>query len=318
MPIHPLVARTLQAQRDAGWTERHQLGVSESRAQLARRPPNDAIPIPCDVQDGVVGPSQSTGLRTLPVRHYRPLPPRDARSTFVFLHGGGWVLGDLDLSDTFCRELATRADTHVVSVDYRLAPENPYPAALEDTVATIDDLADLHPGSDSKPLAVGGISAGANLAAAATIRQRDQEKRVPDIQVLICPVLDVSCSTDSYRDMATGFYLTAADMRWFWHQYTGEPEPRDDTHGWLSPLHVPVLAGLPPALVVNAEYDVLRDEGQSYADRLTAAGIDSVSVTFAGMIHGFVSDPRLASARAAMDLVVNTIKQLGQDSGEPL
>jgi acetyl esterase len=282
---------------------------------MATRPVVATPPLHCEVYDEHLAPTPTTGPLGIWVRHYLPPAPLQPRSTFVFMHGGGWVLGDVDLSDGFCRELAIRGQTHVVSVGYRLAPENPYPAALDDTVSVITEFGEQRIETSGLPLIVGGISAGANLAAAAAIRRRDECARIPDLQVLICPVLDIEGATDSYRQMAEGNYLTAADMRWFWQQYTGESEPTDDGTGWRSPCHVTDLSGIPPALIVNAEFDVLRDEGQAYADRLAAAGIEAVSVTFAGMIHGFVSDRRLAPARAAMQLIVRTVQDLEHITG---
>lgn len=308
--LHPLVADGLRTQLDAGWVERHQLGVDASRAQLAARPVEASSPIPCDVADENIvetaDVSSGATASAVPVRRYRPSDGRAVGATFVFLHGGGWVLGDLDLSDRFCRELASRAACEVVSVGYRLAPEHPFPAALDDTISVLTHLRSV----GNSPIIIGGISAGGNLAAATCIRLRDEQAPLPDLQVLVCPVLDITCSSASYRELATGYYLTASDMRWFWEQYTGESSPRDDDRGWRSPLQAPDLAGLPPALVINAQYDVLRDEGQDYAARLASSGIDACSVTFGGMIHGFISDVRLAPARAAMSLLVHTVNDL--------
>lgn len=324
MPLHPLVAAGLRAQHDAGWVERHRLGVDAARAQLAARPVDPTPPTPCAVRDEVITPDRDADGPPVRVRRYRG-EDRGAEAfevdrAFVFVHGGGWVLGDLDLSDRWCRGLAARSGCEVVSVDYRLAPEHSFPAALDDVVAVITHLRSAE---GRRPLAVGGISAGGNLAAAACIRTRDECGPVPDLQVLVCPVLDASCSSGSYRSMATGYYLTAEDMAWFWQQYAfgdgavgAMGQVVDDGRGWLSPLHARNVHGLPPALVVNAEYDVLRDEGEAYAARLNAGGVDAASVTFGGVTHGFVSDHRLAPARAATTLVVETLRELSHEPQE--
>ena len=203
----------------------------------------------------------------IPVRIYQPTNATD-HSLLVWYHGGGWVIGDLDGADVTCRELAARSGSVVVSVDYRLAPESRYPAAHEDcyaaTVWAAEHAAEL--GADASKLAVGGDSAGGNLAAVVSLRARDEDGPAIGFQLLVYPVTDHDYGTDSYRDNADGYLLTRDGMVWFWDHYLG-PDG-DGSHPHASPLRAEDLSGLPPAHVITAEYDPLRDEGEAYAKRL--------------------------------------------------
>ena len=214
----------------------------------------------------------------IPVRIYRPTDASD-HSLLVWYHGGGWVIGDLDGADVTCRELADRSGSVVVSVDYRLAPEHRYPAAHEDcyaaTVWAAANAAEL--GADAGKLAVGGDSAGGNLAAVVSLRARDEDGPAISFQLLVYPVTDHSYETVSYSDNADGYLLTRDGMEWFWNHYLG-PDG-DGSH--------PHLSGLPPAHVITAEYDPLRDEGEAYAKRLQEAGVPVTQTRYAGQIHAF-------------------------------
>ena len=232
----------------------------------------------------------------IPVRVYRPVPkptdtPGARRAGLVYFHGGGWLVGNLDTIDIPCRTLANSSGRVVISVDYRLAPEFKYPVPLDDCWAATkyamthaDEL-----GIDPKRLAVGGDSAGGNLAAAVCLRARDREP-LPnplDFQLLIYPVADAACDTGSYRDFAEGFGLSAVTMRYCWNCYLERPEQGNES--LVSPLRAKNLSGLPPALVVLAEFDVLRDEGEAYAAKLREAGIRVEIQRFDGLIHGFLT-----------------------------
>tara|TARA_Y100000588_G_scaffold300182_1_gene321645 strand:- start:1848 stop:2639 length:792 start_codon:yes stop_codon:yes gene_type:complete len=220
------------------------------------------------------------------VRIYRPTEEKD-HSLLVWYHGGGWVIGDLDGADITCRELAARSSSVVMSVDYRLAPENRYPAAQEDcyaaTVWAAENASTL--GADANRLAVGGDSAGGNLAAVVSLRARDEEGPAIGFQLLVYPVTDHSFETDSYRDNAEGYLLTRDGMAWFWNHYLGPNG--DGSHPYASPLRAGDLSGLPPAHVITAEYDPLRDEGEAYAKRLQEAGVATTHTRYAGQIHAF-------------------------------
>ena len=218
----------------------------------------------------------------IPVRIYRPTDASD-HSLLVWYHGGGWVIGDLDGADVTCRELADRSGSVVVSVDYRLAPEHRYPAAHEDCYAATVWAAEL--GADAGKLAVGGDSAGGNLAAVVSLRARDEDGPAISFQLLVYPVTDHSYETVSYSDNADGYLLTRDGMEWFWNHYLG-PDG-DGSHPHASPLRADDLSGLPPAHVITAEYDPLRDEGEAYAKRLQEAGVPVTQTRYAGQIHAF-------------------------------
>jgi acetyl esterase len=249
------------------------LSMTESKAEMA------------SVTDRVVpGPAGD-----IPVRVYVPTDQPGARPVLVYFHGGGWVIGDLDTHDGTVRAVAEGSGATVVSVDYRLAPEHPFPAAIDDSVAAVRwvvaNAADL--GVDPARLAVGGDSAGGNLAAIAAAELCDSDVDIR-FQLLVYPVTDGTMGLPSVVDNADGYFLTADTMRWFWDHYVGD---RDRTDPRCSPLHLAddSLAGLPPALVITAEYDPLRDEGEAYATRLAAVGVEVTTSRYDGMIHGFFS-----------------------------
>ncbi len=224
------------------------------------------------------------GLR---IRVYRP----DAAGSLpilIYFHGGGWVVGDLESHDHVCRALARRAGAVVISVDYRLAPETPFPGPLDDGEAalrwTASHAAEL--GGDAARIAVGGDSAGANLAAGLALRIRDGGgPRIAQL-LLLYPVTDRNFETVSYREFASGFGLSRANMQWFWDCYlpgvSGIPDPQ------AAPLRAASLKGLPPAFVLTAEFDVLRDEGEAFARRLHKEGVPVRGLRFLGMNHGFI------------------------------
>jgi acetyl esterase len=221
------------------------------------------------------------------VRLYRPRP--GTLPLLVYFHGGGWVVGSVASSDPFCRALANASGCAVVSVEYRLAPEDRYPAAANDAYAatrwSADHAAEL--GVDATRIAVGGSSAGGNLAAVVALMARERGAPPLAFQLLHVPVTDHDFGTPSYRANATGFGLTLAGMRWFWDHYAPDAKLRDEPYA--SPLRAKDLAGLPPAHVVTAECDPLRDEGKAYAARLLEAGVPTTYVEYPGMVHGFTS-----------------------------
>lgn len=229
---------------------------------------------------------------------------RSARPAILFLHGGGWVVGDLDGVDALCRALANRTGAVMVSADYRLAPEHPFPAALEDAWTVLTWLhAHAHElGADPERLAVAGDSAGANLAAAAARRAHaDPGAAHPRLraQLLAYPALDGALATASYDELGSGFGLTREQMRWYWDAYAPGGAARAPE---ASPLRAPHLAGLPPALIVQAELDPLLDDGLDYAQRLRAAGVDADVHVWPGMVHGFLRYRGLLDdAHAALD-----------------
>jgi acetyl esterase len=224
------------------------------------------------------GPAGPVPLRAFAPTTGAPLP------VIAYLHGGGWAVGSLDSFDTLLRRLANASGALVVAIDYRLAPEHPFPAALEDTLAAVRWLAGRagELGGDGARLALAGDSAGGNLAAVTARRLRGE---VPlRMQALIYPVCDASLSTPSYRECAADYGLTADGMRRYWELYL---DGADGLVPDASPLRADDLAGLPPAMVLTAEFDPLRDEGEAYAARLEAAGVPVMLRRYEGAIHGF-------------------------------
>ena len=228
----------------------------------------------------------------------------------VFYHGGGWVIGDLDTHDGLCRTLTNAAGCIVASVDYRLAPETKYPAAAEDSYAALVWLAAnaARLGIDPRRIAVGGDSAGGNLSTAVALMARDRKGPALAAQILIYPVTDHNLDTSSYHENATGYVLTREAMRWFWRHYLVREEQGKEP--LASPLRAASLAGLPPALVITAACDPLRDEGEAYAARLRDAGVPVTLTRYDGMFHGFIRMTRfLDKARAAVDEVAGSLRK---------
>ena len=252
----------------------------------------------------------------LPVRVFTP----EGRGPFplvVFFHGGGWTLGDLDTHDPMCRALCAGAGCVVVSVGYRLAPEHRFPAASDDALAAtrwVEDHA-AEVGGDQSGIALAGDSAGGNLAAATTLRIRDEGGPTLRGQLLIYPGLGYpSPPTPSYVENAEGYGMTREAATWFWDQYLG-----DRTHATnplAAPLLAPDLSGLPPALVVTAEYDVLRDEGELYARRLRVAGVPARSSRYDGVHHRFAEMIGiLDQAGQALDEMCTWLREVLAGSG---
>jgi acetyl esterase len=246
-------------------------------ADEARELMRGAIPLFGEpVELAYVGDATAAGV---PVRVYRP-EAEGALPAIVHLHGGGWVLGDLDTHDTLCRDLAAESGCAVVAVDYRLAPEHPFPAALEDSLAAVRAVDEL--GLDADRVAVYGDSAGGGLAAVIARELRGALRH----QALVYPVCDGRVgATDSYVRYADGYFMTAADMSWFLNNYAAGVDPTDPR---LSPLAAEDVSGAAPATIVLAECDPLRDEGVAYARRLEAAGVEVELREYPGQVHPFV------------------------------
>jgi acetyl esterase len=243
------------------------------------------------------------------VRVYSP-GGKGPQPALVFFHGGGWVIGDLYTHDGICRSITNAAACVVASVDYRLAPELKYPVAAEDSYAgyawVLANAGKL--GIDARRVAVGGDSAGGNLAAAVSLMARDRGTPVPIQQTLIYPVTNHSLDTPSYRENATGFLLTRDAMRWFWNHYLASEGQGKEPYA--SPLLAKSLAGLPPALVITAGCDPLRDEGEAYAARLRDAGVPVTLTRYEGLFHGFIRMTRmLDKAKAALDEIAGSLKK---------
>ena len=221
----------------------------------------------------------------IPVRVYRP-ESDELLPVIVYFHGGGFVGGNIETHDAVCHGLSVGVPAVVVSVDYRLAPEAPFPAAVDDSEAAVrwvcDHAEDF--GADGSRLAVAGDSAGGNLAAVIARRARDSGGPSISFQLLIYPCTDMTCSMPSHVENGEGYLLTADRVKWFYDHYLGGCDPK---HPDLSPWLVDDLRELPPALVITAEFDPLRDEGEAYAERLAEAGVPVTSTRYDGMIHAF-------------------------------
>ena len=225
----------------------------------------------------------------VPCRIYRPSTDAPL-PTVVHIHGGGWVGGNLDTHDTACRMIAAQSGWAIVAVDYRLSPEHPYPAAMDDVESVAAALRDGDvPGVDGTRLALLGDSAGGHLAAVVARRARDQGLRPYLIQVLVYPVIDAAMTAPSYSENATGYGLLTTSMQFYWDCFA--PTGVDRTHPDVSPARAEDLSGLPPAFVLTCEYDPLRDEGESYASALAEAGVPTVAVRMLGMIHSYFRLP---------------------------
>jgi len=271
------------------------------RARVAARPAGPPVASVTDLRiaDSIDG------------RLYRPAPGVGVALT-VFLHGGMWTIGGLDSHDRLCRRMALATGSAVLAVDYRRAPEHPAPAAVDDAVAAIvwasARRAELA-GDGQCSLLVAGDSSGGNLAALACLRLRDQEAALPDVQVLIYPNTDLTLSLPSTRQKATGWGITTDAIAWGIEFWVPDAARRADPA--VSPLSEPDLGGLPSALIVTAEHDPLRDEGEAYAARLEAAGTPVLLRREPAMIHGFLTlDTRSPAAAAAGERVFDDMTRL--------
>jgi acetyl esterase len=282
-PLHPKIRAMLDAEGPLPPPDT--LAVAEVRAvreaMMLRRPKLDESV--ARVEDRTI---PCAGGK-IPVRIYTP-QASGPHPILAYFHGGGWVLGSLDTHDGVCRSLCHRAGCVVVSIDYRRAPEHKFPAALEDCSAAVKWCAEraAEITGDGARLAIAGDSAGGNLAAALALAFRD--KGGPDLalQVLIYPVVNYEFNTASYHEYAAGYGLTRDSMWYFWRSYL--PTPTDGESPYASPLLAKDLGGLPPALILTAQYDVLRDEGEAYAARLSQAGVPVRCTRYLELNHGFV------------------------------
>jgi acetyl esterase/lipase len=238
---------------------------------------------------GSVGSREIPGpLSQIPIRIYTPWG-KGPFPLLIYFHGGGWVFGNLDVHDPVCRALTNAAGCITVAVDYRLAPEDKFPAAPEDCYAATRWVAENASSFNGDPtrIAVGGDSAGGNLAAVVTLMARDRGGPKLAYQLLIYPITNFSFDTPSYHENAEGYSLTKDDMVWFWEHYL--PSEKEGNHPYASPLQAQDLSNLPPAMVITSEYDPLRDEGEMYAGRLQESGNQVTVKRYHGMIHGFFS-----------------------------
>ncbi len=308
MPLDPQARAMLDQAAALGIKPNYMLTVAEAREAMAERSKalaGDPVPL-AGVEDRLIpGPGGE-----LPIRVYTP-HGKGPFPLLVYFHGGGWVIGSIQSHDHVCRALSFKVGCIVVSVDYRLAPEHKYPAAVQDAFAATRWVAAKAAtlGGDGSRLAVGGDSAGGNLATVAALLARERGGPSLAFQLLLYPVTDCDFDTPSYLENAEGYMLHRADMQWFWNHYlAGTDEGRNP---YASPLRARDLRGLPPALVITAEYDPLRDEGEAYAARLREADVPVVLTRYDGMIHGFASRAViLDQGKRALEQVASALREV--------
>ncbi|MDB5432684.1 MAG: alpha/beta hydrolase [Caulobacter sp.] len=281
MTVHPEIAAILArraslglAPYSAGTPIQAREAFAASQAALPKdrgAPMHETVDQALAVRDG-----------SITLRRHRPTPATPP-ARIVYFHGGGWVFGTLAAFDPVCRDLAMATGVEVVSVDYRMAPEHPFPGPVEDAYAALKAVAAEDP---NMPIAIMGDSAGGNLAAAVALKAKQDGGPRIDLQVLVYPITDADFERGSYTDFGDGrFLLSRADMEWYWGHYAPDPKTRADP--LASPLHAPDLSGLPAAIVIVAGCDPLRDEGLAYADALKAAGVSVDLELHPDMTHGF-------------------------------
>ncbi len=316
MTLDPDVAQLLEAARAAGAPPFESLTPDEARATYTQMRANSDLPRTDSAASEDFEIDGPHGV--IPVRLYRPKGAGDSRlPILIYFHGGGWLLGDLESHDGVCRHLAHGASCAVLSVDYRLAPENKFPKAVDDAFAAVSWVRDSADKLNVTPerIGVAGDSAGGNLAAAVCQIARDAGGPPIKYQLLLYPALDFAMDTESHSDFADGYFLTRNSMIWFRDHYLRSSEDKADFRA--SPLCAESLAGLPPACVVTAEYDPLRDEGEAYAHRL--ARDSNVPITLwrvPGQIHGFLPMGKvIKAAQPALDKIARILK-IGLSEGE--
>lgn len=301
MPVDPDIAEVLAAATALGLPALSDGTPEQARANYFAAPKPEGEPI-ARVDDRVIpGPAGD-----LPIRIYADSTEPDL-PVIAFFHGGGWVLSSVDGHDSLARRLAARSGALVVSVEYRLAPEHPYPAPHDDCWAATQWLADnaASLGGDPSRLSVAGDSAGGNLAAGVALRARDEGLALA-FQLLIYPCIDDRQTRPSMEENASGYFLSANDMAWFWDHFV-PAEHRNDPYA--VPARATDLSGLAPAHIQTAEYDPLRDEGEEWAARLNGAGVAATCTRFDGAVHGFVGRwEQMSGALAAHDEFTDIVK----------
>ena len=281
MPLDPQAQAVIDAVNDLGLPALWEVTPEQARINAASRPRPVGPEVAAVADRSIPGPDGDVPVRIYTPEGTGPFP------ILVWYHGGGWVIGDLESADPTARHLCKGAGCVVVSVDYRLAPETKFPGPAEDcyaaTVWSVNNAASLN--ADASRLAVGGDSAGGNLAAGISLMAADRGGPAIAHQLLVYPVTERNYDTPSYSQNAEGFLLARDAMIWYWDAYLADEA--DASNPYAAPMNAESLAGQPPALVITAEFDPLRDEGEAYGRRLQEAGVDTTISRYDGMIHGF-------------------------------
>jgi acetyl esterase len=308
MPVHPHVQALLDEFSRQNMPPLDELSPTQARLVALGFRDLQGEPEPIGETRDIIVPGPAGKL---PVRLYHPAPGKDL-PLVVYFHGGGWVIGDIEVVDKPCRALANAARCVVASVNYRLSPETQFPGPAEDCYDATSWLAEnaSEIGADRRFVAVAGDSAGGNLAAVVALMARDRGGPALAYQLLIYPVTTTARDSEfvSYVDNADGYLLTRASMVWFWDHYLASAE--DGKNPYAAPLRAPDLSRLPPAMIVTAEFDPLRDEGQAYARRLQQAGVAVKVSHYEGMIHGFFW--MAGAVDGGRDLIVEIGRELRQ------
>jgi len=308
--LEPSTQHFIEALAVSGTTPFDTLSTAEARGMLARAQAGPVGKPPARVEDTSfpIGPKGSVAVRIV-----RPSRPNGALPAVVYFHGGGWILGGVHTHDRLIRELANGVDAALVFVDYSCSPESRFPTALEEAYAATRYVAEHAAvlGVDESRLAIAGDNAGGNLAAAVSLLAKERRGPRIDFQLLFYPITDARFDTESYRCFANGPWLTRRAMEWFWDAYLPDRSARRQI--LATPLNASIdqLRGLPEALVIVAENDVLRDEGEAYARRLSEAGVRVTSTRYSGTIHDFVMLNAIADSpatRAAIDQAIAALR----------
>lgn len=307
MPLNPIVELMLKQMAEAEAPALIEMSPADARAMY--RAMNEEA---TKAELTSVSDNSADGV---PIRVYRPSLAENL-PCLVYFHGGGWVIGDLETHDAPCRLLAKESECVVIAVDYRLAPEHPFPAPLDDCYSATEWVARnaVELSINKNKIAVGGDSAGGNLAASVCIKARDESGPGITHQLLIYPVTDIAMDTESYNTNAEGYLLTRESMVWFWNHYVGDTFA---DNALVSPLKTTDLSNLPTATVLTAEFDPLRDEGEAYGEKLKAAGVTTLIKRYDGFIHGFISmTDALEGARDAVSLLAAELRNSFNDKGQ--
>lgn len=309
--VEPKTQAFLDALAAKGGPQLYELSVEDAREVLSQAQAGEVALLPADLEDRAI-PGGLNG--EIALRIVRPKDCAGVLPVVMYFHGGGWVLGDAATHDRLIREIAQGAKAVVVFVNYTRPPEARFPVALEEAYAATQWVAENGPllNVDPKRMAVVGDSVGGNMAAAVTLLAKEREGPPIRFQVLFYPVTDANFETPSYQQFAEGYFLTREVMKWFWNHYA--PEPAVRTQPMASPLRATLdqLRGLPPALVINGECDVLRDEGEAYARKLMQAGVPVTAVRYLGTIHDFVLLNAITETPAARAAIAQTTAVLRQ------
>lgn len=310
--IEPVTQKFLDTINSLGGPPIYELSTTEARNVLWKVQDINVPTLPADIKDYTipVGPKGETKIRII-----RPINNESKLPVVMYFHGGGWILGDKNIFDRLVREIANGAQAAVVFVDFDRSPESQYPMAIEEAYAATKYISENGNDFSVNPskLAVMGDSVGGNMAAVVSILAKERGGPNIDYQVLFYPVTDANFETESYKEFANGYWLSTEAMKWFWNAYL--PNENERKKHTVSPLQASVeqLKGLPPALVITNEFDVLRDEGEAYAHKLIEAGVKTTSIRLLGTIHDCVMLNALAktpAAQAAIELASTKLNQV--------